>query len=136
MFTEFGWPDYIRTDKGPQWPRGGIQHFCSKHNIKQLETLLLILPRIKRFGRGMQLTVNNLKSLTSRCSRAGENMNLAMEAWGNIARTVPYERYLHELMLKLVGDKAELFQAFGAREQLHKERTLETAAVVDKSDWD
>ena len=80
-FTEFGWPSFIRTDGGPQF-QGELGEYCRANGIKH-KLSSAYNPESKGLA---EAAVKNMKSLISRCTRAKENIAMAIAAWPNMAR--------------------------------------------------
>ena len=80
-FTEFGWPNFIRTDGGPQF-RGEFSEYCKANGIKH-ELWSAYNPESNGLA---EAAVKNMKSLVSSCTRAKENIAMAIAAWRNMAR--------------------------------------------------
>ena len=80
-FTDYGWPDFIRTDVGPQF-RGEFAEYCSRNGIKHDLALAYDLE-----PKGLaKAAVKIMKSLLSRCIRVKEDIQMAIAAWRNMAR--------------------------------------------------
>ena len=80
-FNEFGWPDYIRTDGGPQF-REEFKRFCKEKNIMH-ELSSAYNPESNGLA---EAAVKNMKKLILRCKEKGENIPQAIAAWRNMAR--------------------------------------------------
>ena len=83
-FTEYGWPNVIRTDGGPQF-RTEFQNFCKSYNCKH-ELASAHNPESNGLA---EAAVKNLKSLDTRTHAAKENLPEAIAAWRNMARSDP-----------------------------------------------
>ena len=66
-FTEFGWPNFIRTDGGPEF-RGECSEYCTANGIKH-ELSSAYNPESNGLA---EAAVKNMKSLISRCTQAKE----------------------------------------------------------------
>ena len=81
-FVDFGYPDRIRTDNGPQF-RGLFKQYCQEKGIKH-ETSS---PYFPRSNGAAEAAVKNVKSLLKKCHETGESFEQALLAWRNLART-------------------------------------------------
>ena len=84
-FDDYGWPTSIRTDGGPQY-RTEFSDFCSNYGIKH-ELSSAYNPESNGLA---ESAVKSMKSLVSRCSRAGQPLHQAIAAWRNMAREDGY----------------------------------------------
>ena len=80
-FFDFGWPEYIRSDGGPQF-RTEFKQFCNKHGIQHE----LSSPYNPESNGLAEAAVKNLKSLVLRCQANKEDLRCAIATWRNIAR--------------------------------------------------
>ena len=84
-FDDYGWPTTIRTDGGPQY-RTEFSSFCRTYGIKH-ELSSAYNPESNGLA---ESAVKSMKSLVSRCSRAGQPLPQAIAAWRNMAREDGY----------------------------------------------
>ena len=80
-FVEYGYPEYIRTDCGPQFRRD-FKAYCDKHYIHHE----LSSPYHPESNDLAEAAVKNMKSLILRCNSRKENLSMAIAAWRNMAR--------------------------------------------------
>ena len=80
LVTEYGWPNVIRTDGGPQF-RSEFQDFCKTYNCKH-ELASTHNPESNGLA---EAAVKNMKSLVTRTHAA--NLPEAIAAWKNMARS-------------------------------------------------
>ena len=90
-FTEYGWPNSIRTDGGPAY-RNEFTNFCNSNGIKH-ELCSAYNPESNGLA---EAGVKNMKSLVERCKERDENLDEAVAAWRNMTRndgTTPAELF-------------------------------------------
>ena len=75
-FTEYGWPNSIRSDWGPQF-RAEFSPFCQYNGIRHK----LSSPYKPESNGLAEAPVKNIKTLIIRCNKLGENLQLAIAAW-------------------------------------------------------
>ena len=80
-FYEFGWPDYIRSDGGPQF-RQEFQTFCADHSIVHE----LSSPYNPESNGLAESAVKIIKSLVTTCKMQKESLTRAIAAWRNMTR--------------------------------------------------
>ena len=80
-FNEYGWPDYIRSDGGPQF-RSEFKDFCAKRDITH-EVASAHNPESNGLA---ESAVKSLKQITRRCMKGKEDIASAIAAWRNMAR--------------------------------------------------
>ena len=100
-FTEYGWPNTIRTDGGPAY-RNEFSNFCSNNGIKH-ELCSAYNPESNGLA---EAGVKNMKALVERCKEREENLEEAIAAWRNMARNeLFYGRKLRQTlpMLPITG---------------------------------
>ena len=78
-FFDFGWPEYIRSDGGPQF-RTEFKQFCNKHGIQHE----LSSPYNPESNGLAEAAVKNLKSLVLRSQANKEDLQRAIATWRNI----------------------------------------------------
>ena len=71
----------LRSDGGPQF-RTEFSAFCSNNGIKHE----LSSPYNPESNRLAEAAVKNIKTLITCCHKLGENLQLAIAAWRNMAR--------------------------------------------------
>ena len=77
-FNKFGWPTHIRTDSRPQF-RTEFKDFCLSHGITHK-----LSSHYNPESNGLaEAAVKNLKSIVTRCTEKGENIQHAIAAWRN-----------------------------------------------------
>ena len=74
-FTEYGWPNVINTDGGPQF-RSEFQDFCKIYNCKNTTQ------NPTGFA---EAAVQNMKSFVTSTHATQENLREAIAAWRNMA---------------------------------------------------
>ena len=80
-FREWGYPERIRSDNGPQF-RGLFDQWCNDRNILH-ETSSPYNPSSNGLA---EAAVKNMKALLQKCSTSGENFDSALLEWRNTAR--------------------------------------------------
>ena len=80
-FDEYGWPDYIRTDGGPQY-RAEFSEFCKSNGIKH-ELSSAYNPESNGLA---ESAVKSMKLLLIRAKKEKEPVSKALAAWRNTAR--------------------------------------------------
>ena len=81
-FNDYGWPNAIRTDGGPQF-RTEFQEFCSNFSVKH-ELASAHNPESNGLA---EAGVKNMKSIVTRTHAAKESLQEAIAAWRNMARS-------------------------------------------------
>ena len=80
-FVEYGYPEHIRTDGGPQFRRD-FKAYYDKHYIHHE----LSSPYNPESNGLAEAGVKNMKSLILRCADRKEELSIAIAAWRNMAR--------------------------------------------------
>jgi hypothetical protein len=80
-FNDFGWPDYIRTDGGPQY-RQEFKDFCKERSITH-ELASAHNPESNGLA---ESAVKSIKQIVQRCKANKEEVDSAIAAWRNMCR--------------------------------------------------
>ena len=80
-FMDYGWPDVIRSDGGPQF-RQEFAEFCKNNSISHE----LSSPYNPESNGLAESAVKSMKSLVIKCKEDKSDLHYAISAWRNMAR--------------------------------------------------
>ena len=80
-FMDYGWPDVIRSDGGPQF-RQEFAEFCKNNSISHE----LSSPYNPESNGLAESAVKSMKSLVIKCKEDKSDLHSAISAWRNMAR--------------------------------------------------
>ena len=128
-FTEYGWPNTIRTDGGPAY-RNEFSSFCSNNGIKH-ELCSAYNPESNELA---EAGVKNMKALERE-----ENLEEAIAAWRNMARNdgmtpaeLFYGRKLRQT-LPMLPIPGWTDQDVSSRDTTHTKHATETPRISNSS---
>ena len=124
-FYEYSWPDYRRSDGGPQF-RQEFETFCADHSIIHE----LSSPYNPESNGLAESAVKIMKSLVTTCKMQKESLTRAIAAWRNMTRedgTSPsqlfFGRRQKQILPMLPGSLAPSKQDIMARDKISAAKT-------------
>ena len=82
-FLEYGFPQQIHSDNGPQFSSSTFREFCEKYGIRHTTSS----PHFPQANGGAEAGVKNMKKLMAKCLDLNQSFPVALLEWKNCPRS-------------------------------------------------